>query len=256
MLARMSQSTLRIPWARLGAEFVVIVVGILLALAIESWWGELSDERKVQTYLVALEEDLLTDSVFYADVALPRMVRKREVLDAIAPVVRGDTPVPVDTLAFLDQLAFGGLFGIPGGFVLAESTTMDELVATGSLALIESPKLRAELTQYYTVSASVGLRSQGLMPNYPLHVHGAYPAELRDSKTDADVRRWGIDRALDHFVSPEFEGVMNQEYNYMLYMERSMTNLSEATQELLARVRCARAMASACEAVDAFEESR
>jgi hypothetical protein len=249
----MTDLTRRIPWARLGLEFVVIVVGILLALAIESWWQGRADDAKVRTYLGALEDDLLSDSIFYADVASPRMVRKREVLDAIGPVVRGRAPVPADTLGFLDEVALGGLFGIPGGFSFAETTTMDELVATGALALFESAELRAELTLYYSLTAALAERARGLMPNYPLYVHAAYPAELRDEKTDGKVRAFGVRRALEHFLSPEFETVMNQEYNYMLYIDRSLRNWNRGSLEMLVRVRCARGLEGACAELTALD---
>ena len=44
----------RIPWTRLGAEFVVIVVGVLVALAADAAWDSHDDRQAERGYLAAL----------------------------------------------------------------------------------------------------------------------------------------------------------------------------------------------------------
>lgn len=77
-------------------------------------------------------------------------------------------------------------------------------------------------------------------------MHGVYPADLRDARTDADVREWGVERAVSAIVSPEFETVMDQEYNFLLDIERVMRTLAERGQEMLVRVRCAQGDTEEC----------
>jgi hypothetical protein len=51
-----------IRWASLGREFVVTFVGVLLALAVNSWWQERQDRRAEVETLVEIRADLRTDS--------------------------------------------------------------------------------------------------------------------------------------------------------------------------------------------------
>jgi len=44
-----------------AAEIVVFVVGILIALALDTWWDERRDAARGLSYLVRIQEDLLAD---------------------------------------------------------------------------------------------------------------------------------------------------------------------------------------------------
>ncbi|NIP23582.1 MAG: hypothetical protein GWN81_06000, partial [Phycisphaerae bacterium] len=46
-----------ISWPRIFAEGVVIVVSILLALWIDTWWGERQERKLELDYLEALQKD-------------------------------------------------------------------------------------------------------------------------------------------------------------------------------------------------------
>ena len=243
----MSERTRQIPWGRLGLELVVIVGGILIALGLESWWDGLADGRRAQEYLVALEAEIQGDIESLETGFLPRITGKLQALAEIAPVVRGQAPVPADTVAFLTRVGFGGLAGIPNSTNLVGTTTMDEMVATGALSLIESTALRSDLIAYYNLAGSLSARFNALMPNYPFFVHGYSPAERRGDMTPDDVRAFGVDRALSAYRSPEFETVMNQEYNYALYLQRAVDGMLDDARELTRSLRCARGVAEACD---------
>lgn len=53
----------KINWYRIGIEGVVIVGSILLAFGIDAWWDGVQGERKAQTGLTELLQDLAADSV-------------------------------------------------------------------------------------------------------------------------------------------------------------------------------------------------
>lgn len=242
----MSDLTRRIPWARLAIELAVIVGGILLALAIESWWESKADQALARDYLEALEAELDSDLERYRLSFLLRLDRKVEALAQIAPVVRRDAPVPADTVAFLQAVGLGGLAGIPGSSALAGTTTFDEMVATGSLSLIEDPELRAQLIAFYNRSASLEARFPNMMPNYPFFVHGYTPAELREEATPDDFRDFGLARAVVAFRSPEFQEIHGREYNYALYVRRQLMSVQEETRVIKLAVRCARGIEEDC----------
>jgi hypothetical protein len=138
-------------WRRLAAEFVVIVVGVLVALAFDQWRETLSEQRQGDFYLEALEGDLRADSVAL-EVAVLRarnvqanLVRFEEILGMDHVVVDPDSVarfVTSSTIANIDPSFATG--------------TMRGLTASGDSRLLQDLGLRSQVLDYlsYTESAS------------------------------------------------------------------------------------------------------
>ena len=60
-------------WPRAIAEFMVIVIGVLVALAVDRWNADQEDRRLEQTYLASLAADLEQASDFITEIMLPRL---------------------------------------------------------------------------------------------------------------------------------------------------------------------------------------
>lgn len=52
-----------LPWLRIFAEGVAIVVSILLAFSIEAWWADRGDREEAKTLLEALREEMVANDV-------------------------------------------------------------------------------------------------------------------------------------------------------------------------------------------------
>lgn len=221
------------------SELVIIILGVLIALAVDQWNDGRRERGLEAAYLEALEGDLRSDSVRYADLFLPALATKDSALSAIAPVIRG-APLRGDTLAFLSTVALGGRLGSAQPTGLARRTTFDELIATGNLSLIRAPSLRAALVDHYNQDQIQASRLKARVPDYPMAVHAYYPAELRGERAPGDVRAFGLRRAVEGFRSPQFEAVMDQEFNYMYLARAVMQSMADETNELLRRVESAR----------------
>ena len=57
-----------LPWGRLAAEFVVIVIGVLVALGVDQWIDALDDRAREREYTVRLRGDLVADTLRFAGV--------------------------------------------------------------------------------------------------------------------------------------------------------------------------------------------
>lgn len=220
-------------------ELVIIVAGVLIALAVDNWNDGRRDRALEAQYMTALASDLRSDSIALQETFLPLLARKDSALTAIAPVVRG-APLKGDTLAFLDVAALGGLLGTNNRITLARRATYDELIATGNLSLIRSQKLRTALVEHYMNVDETAARLQARVANYPLFVHQYYPAEMRSELTPAAVRAFGVPRALRAFRSPAFEALMDQEINATYFMGSMLQTTAQETNDLLRQVESAR----------------
>ena len=129
----------RLRW--FAAEFLVVVAGVLVALAVNAWWAAEEDASREAAYLRQLDTDLAETERLLAD------------FDAYfgpidstgALLVRAfRTPGRVSQDSVLRWLVDGTNAGEPRPVL----GTAEALVTTGDLALIESDSLRSEVLAY------------------------------------------------------------------------------------------------------------
>ena len=208
-------STAKARW--LFAETLVIVLGVLIALALDDYRTE-RDERQLEIdYVQRIQTDVNRDINYLTTNWYPRLDGKSAALDAIAPVVRHQVPVPEDVETFLINVSRGGMQGASiAGWV--NDITFRDLRSTGNFRLIRSPDVRAQIGNYYSIVDSQIKRVEARDTNYVSFVHSVLPAELREDMNIESMDQFGVDFALKRLLSDEFRIVMNKEYNRMLFM--------------------------------------
>jgi hypothetical protein len=118
-----------------------VVVGILVALALNAWWAQRQDADRERAYLRQLDADLAETESSIA--GYDRFLRP---VDSTASLLvrayRMPTPPPGDSLAA--WLLVGSRFGVPRPVL----GTVEALVATGDLGLVQDDTLRTEIVAY------------------------------------------------------------------------------------------------------------
>ena len=200
-------ATKQSPWLRVLLEGAVIITSILLAFAIDAWWEGVGDSRSEADYLARLEADLRVDLENWESEG-PSLSRKEAALDrALAWIQSPDgTPQAIDQL--LDDLARGSMLAYEGGFV-AESTTFDELISTGSLGLL-SPKVRTTLLDYHREVGQWRAILASRQTDYAATIYGLIPRELEfdvreglAAEYKARIARQILDQDLEALVVAE-----------------------------------------------------
>ena len=124
-------------WARLVGEFVVIVTGVLAALAADSWMERRSDQHAEVEHLAALAGEF-DESL--AALRVAKEFKRKQISDLgrllSAPVAR----LPVDSL---QRWIYDGVY-VTRGYVPVLSALRD-LDASGERALIADPAIRRGL---------------------------------------------------------------------------------------------------------------
>lgn len=139
---------------RLGAELLVIVVGVLIALSADAWWDQRQDRQAEVRHLTSLREDL-KESLLLLD----ESDRSRaSMMDALAHISSEDLDrVPVDSVA---QWVYVGLFSLfnyaPQLTALADLRSSDQLrvltpevrrgIADLDRRMADHERLQADLT--------------------------------------------------------------------------------------------------------------
>ena len=131
-----------LPLGVLAIEFTVVVLGILGALAVDSWWDGVQERKVESEYLLRLCSDLqLSRDSLVTDIALGR--RRADSTRLVLNELRtGPNPGGAELL----RKAIGLATYISIWFPF--HTTYEELHSTGNLALITNEVLRADLGAY------------------------------------------------------------------------------------------------------------
>jgi len=127
----------------LVAEFVIISLGVLVALGADRWVRGLDEKTLTDTYMVNLQSDLRQDS---ASFNIAKSQAHKNVLNAglLVSLLRegpGPTTDRKEVLVALYELSEW----VPRGF---RTVTWTDLLATGNLRLLDND-LRRELSVYY-----------------------------------------------------------------------------------------------------------
>ena len=93
---------------RLAGEFIVIVVGVLVALATDRWSQSLSAAEAERVYVERLMVDIRADSVEAEGflTALPEAIAAR---DSLLSALEGEGPLPADLQAAVERASNSSL---------------------------------------------------------------------------------------------------------------------------------------------------
>jgi hypothetical protein len=129
-----------LPWKRLLAEFAVIVAGVLIALAVDAWWGRRQEREQAREYL----EQLLVDFQETERRLRGTVAGERERLERVSLVIDRALHGPLPHADSLD---------LPTGYNQFEplTGTLTALVQGGDLRLLDSDSVRFELVAFSTL---------------------------------------------------------------------------------------------------------
>jgi len=132
----------RIPWSRVAVEGIVIVGSILLAFAIDAWWGQVGRAEEERVALVGLE----TDFSGYVD-ALARIRSNNERrIDAARRIMdaTGSAQAPLNAAELQSGLAVVIMYNL----INLQPGTLGSLLETNRLSWISNAQLRSRLVDW------------------------------------------------------------------------------------------------------------
>jgi hypothetical protein len=141
---------LKLPWARLGAEGLVIVLGVLVALAVDRWVNDWDDRALEISYIEQLVENLVADSARLAQSVTQAETRRAFAVQLLSSRSEPHQHEPLPFLRRFEQIAWWAPLEY-------SREVWDELLTTGRLSLIRDPAIRRSLSQYYNRSEFLGL---------------------------------------------------------------------------------------------------
>ena len=189
------------------AEIVVVVAGVLIALALNAWWGARQDAAREQEYLRQLAEDLQETETEVERIER-RWTRQAASAGKLLRPYRSSSRPPADSvLRWMGNLVF-----VQRPTYITGTATA--LVETGDLNLIRNDSLRTAITRYlgridrqvgYDVSDYERIRDHLTALSRRVDMVEAslttYPPGLSDSLARADPE-WPVPEAPERAFAP------------------------------------------------------
>lgn len=246
-----------INWVRAAAEFVVIVVGVLVALWVDNWNQDREEVALESEYLLRLERDVRADSSMYAFLLNP-LDEKTKALDLITRVITSTGPLPSDLERFLQALGKdGNSFG--WGFPLLQSVTFEDLTDTGNLRLLRDAEMRDSVIGYYKNKNHRLNRISARHTAYPHLVYQILPPEVFAAFPQTDPRAPGglfreevetveqlelsvveVEGLMNRLRRDEFRRALNAELNFAQFVRGQVLESLDQASTLLSFLRARR----------------
>ena len=223
-------SKIDIDLRRASTEFVVIVMGVLVALAVDQWWTEKENRQMEAEYLARITEDLRADiegfhrleGVFAIKAETTRKLRDHAESDLLSQ----------STEDLLEGLAFSGFVAFPDSI----STTFDELMSTGRFALIRSVGQRDAVSDYYSGFEHMSEIMFEPIGEYKKVLFESFPGDLlvRDQSARENISSQQIRDGLQNLLAdPRLKSAANAELGYAKMLMYYLSNYRDQAEELL-----------------------
>lgn len=163
---------------RLSAEFSVIVIGVLVALGVESWREDVAERTLEFEYLQRLQNDFHEDAERITRAIEATTVQQGHIDSALA-VLKDEGANTEDNLLSV-FLASRSIWSREIG------ATFQELFGTGQLRIVRNPDLRIRLVEFYSYLSISIVAAPGLKDRIPYRdiVRGEIPPGLQKAIRD------------------------------------------------------------------------
>lgn len=159
ILRRLSQHLREQNWTAITIEFVLLVVGVFLGIQVANWNEERANDERSAWFTQRLDDDLRRAAwnyrfllEYYQDV-LANAERTVDALDGVAKL--DDEALLISAYRATQYLG-----------VLESRSTYDELVSTGTLALIRDHRLRGVATAVFNDDIFETIAQEGMASRY------------------------------------------------------------------------------------------
>ena len=216
---------------RVLAELVIVILGVMIALAADSWRQDLQEARVESEYLDRLREDVSEGLKVLGDERLGYATvtsAARTIINALDSEAQSDDD---------DLLVTNFIAAAHTGFDLEEmasDVTYSELVVSGRLNLIKNHSLREGLVAYYRGSQRLASSLQGLPAiNHTVgSMTGYLPIEF--STFGAELTAGDRTTLLEALRSdPELVGNIRLLHSELIFLDREFERLMAQGQHLL-----------------------
>ncbi|MBO0340021.1 MAG: DUF6090 family protein [Bacteroidota bacterium] len=211
-------------------EIILVVIGILIALQINTWNEERKNTNLEQDYLLSISADLENLTFNTQRIYVDQFDAKIENLNFAKQYIEAPFAI-TDTLNFINTIAKGAASF--SGFYLVDDEAYRELVSTGNLRLISNDSLRKDLSEFYTDMKVQGELSKRYNTDYGNYINAIRPF---DNENPSYVNDYDTNEFLEELKTKKFRQLIDHELTYAYRTQRMAKNVVENALRMKERV--------------------
>ena len=195
-------------WTAIFLDFLIVVLGVVIGVQVNSWWAGLSDAHREMAYLAALQEDFsLVIAELEGDAA-----QYEGIANSMALLLdQSRKAAPDASLAALNAAA-GQLISMEGTPIVSD--TYSNLTGSGDLAIIKSQAVKNSLSVFFAQADTIKLvanthEMQLVNVFQPYIINNLdYPGMTANDRRDKGLTAFEPERILAVLPTAEFRNVV------------------------------------------------
>ena len=172
----------KLEWSYAVGELLIVVIGVLIALAIDQWNDERLERLEEVDAVARILADLHNDLRSF-EFRLKAVDEKENSLLRVKAFLAG--AAQIDPVIFLADVVIGANFGWHQSS--AQRSAYDNLVESGNLGIIANPNIGFEISNYYRYYIDSHDRIDARETDYPEISYHLVPRQIRISKNGGNV---------------------------------------------------------------------
>ena len=211
-------------------EIALVVIGILVALQINSWNTNRINRQLELKYLHNMVEDLNFESRTFERSVLNKFQNKIEGLQLASKYAMGLVKVK-DTIDFMNRVGYGAVYS--RGANVIYNTTLQELISTGNFGIIQNETIKKDILSYYAKREFLPKYADNLRTEYASYIHAVRPFNPQYIEHSDSLN---FKRALINFKKEEFLNLVNQELTFGYSVKYRVEELNHIAKELIKKL--------------------
>ncbi|WP_339627655.1 DUF6090 family protein [uncultured Maribacter sp.] len=212
-------------------EIILVVIGILIAIQLDSWRTERKNEKTEISYLHSILEELKVDSLSHINGWERRYPQKIEGLNLAKDFLHSQPQIE-DSIAFINKVGLGGMGGI-GNMRLNNRTYLD-LINTGNFGLIQQDDIRNQISYYYSYLDFTMDYLDKLRTDYPRKLNSLRPF---DPNNVDKVDKRDIKHFFESIKQNDILDLINQELTFAHSADNRYNDSHRICSELIDSIR-------------------
>ena len=208
-------------------EIILVVIGILIALSINSWNQGRIDKKSESKYLKDIKKEIKNNNSILDFYIKNRLPYKIEGLLSAKKYSEENIEIK-DTIAFLNTVTKGGM--ITNGLGILSRNSYNELLSTGNFQLISKDSIKIKVKSYYWGLDADDSNVKTYKSDITKFTTGLRPY---NSSNPEYISKYDSDEMMVAFRSVEFRKIIDRELSYAYSLENKINGLVEEGLEII-----------------------
>ena len=127
-------------------EIILVVIGILIALQINTWNQQRLDRKIESKYLRSIVDEINSNKQLNKRLVWGRIEKKMEGLTQAKAYAENRLEIE-NTKEFIEAVSYAGVFS--GGYDMGDDDVYNELISTGNMKLLSDDTIKNAIIVYY-----------------------------------------------------------------------------------------------------------